>query len=366
MSAADPEVVVLGAGAAGVAAACAAHEAGARTALVGAHPGATGLGSGVLLGGTAEALAVAREPAFRAGGRYVTVAGWLVTDALGALSSLLDVSRCDGPVGVLDLDTHPSWSAALVAQSLGGVVVPASPETPSGETFCEVASRLDTLGLAEGVAASLRARCRGLAGLLFPPVLGLHRLDVAATLSRVLGLPVGEAAGGAGDPPGVRVERALQARVPAAVLRREGRATVHPGRRPEVRVGTEVLRPRAVVLATGGLTGGGLVFGEQLQEALLGAPLWVGARARVPVSSGASRGADPSVWFAGDPPVIATAGLRVDGSGRVLDGDGTRGLHPWLFAAGEVLSSVRGATLGGALVEGLRAGAAAARVAREG
>ena len=57
------------------------------------------------------------------GGRYITVAGWMISDARGAVSSLLDLASVRGMIGVVDVDTHPSWSAKLVAETLGATIV---------------------------------------------------------------------------------------------------------------------------------------------------------------------------------------------------------------------------------------------------
>ena len=122
------DVLVIGGGAAGVAAARAAHEAGATVAVVADGGGATSLGSGVVWGAARDPFAAwAAGDLWRVGGRYVTVAGWLLEGAAGALRSLLDVSALSlgGTPGVLDLATHPSWSARLVAQTLGARVVTA-------------------------------------------------------------------------------------------------------------------------------------------------------------------------------------------------------------------------------------------------
>ena len=272
------DVLVIGGGAAGVAAARAAHEAGATVAVVADGGGATSLGSGVVWGAARDPFAAwAAGDLWRVGGRYVTVAGWLLEGAAGALRSLLDVSALSlgGTPGVLDLATHPSWSARLVAQTLGARVVTAPDDAPTGQSFREVAVTLDPEGAAEAFARSLAPRCEGLSGLLLPPVLGLSRLDVAARMGAVLGIPVGEAAGSPGDPPGLRAMRAMRRWLPEGVAVLNDRATVKPGRLPGLvfRSG-RLVKTRSVVLATGGLVGGGLVFEETLREAAAGAPVW--------------------------------------------------------------------------------------------
>lgn len=359
------DVLVVGGGAAGVAAARAAHEAGATVAVVADGGGAASLGSGVVWGAEREPFtAWATGEAWRAGGRYVTVAGWLVEGAAGALSSLLDLSSLapGGTPGVLDLATHPSWSARLVAQTLGARVVAAPEGAPEGEAFREVAAGLDAEGAAEAFARSLKPRCEGLSGLLLPPVLGLARLDVAARMAAVLGVPVGEAAGAPGDPPGLRMGRALRRWLPDGVAVVADRATVKPGRLPGLvfRSG-RLAKVRAVVLATGGLAGGGLVFEGSVREATADAPVWTRDRRRVLPGGGSVRGADPADWFDEHTGRAKGAGVRVDGEGRVLDADGETPLGPWLYAAGEVCAGRGDEGLADAVAAGARAGRAAAR-----
>ncbi len=366
MSPIDVDVLVVGSGAAGVAAARAAREGGARVAVVSAGVGATALTGGLVWGLAKEPLAAWAAPSIRLGGRYATVSGWIAAEARGALASLLDLGALGpGVLAVVDLPTHPSWSARLVAQTLGAKVVTA--RLDAEETFLETAARLDTDGIAEGLAASLRADCAGCAGVLFPPVLGLRRDDVAERVGRVLGVPVGEAAGGVGDPPGVRLERAIRRWIPADVRVHRARATVTPGPRVNVALseGTGV-RAKAVVLATGGLTGGGLTFEATLREVTAGAPVWTRTHAPVPQATGAARGADPARWFGDGGERADAAGIRVGEGGRVLDGDGETPLAPWLFAAGDVTVNRENDGLADALAAGQRAGAEAARHAAKG
>lgn len=364
MSELRADVLVIGGGAAGVAAARAAHEAGATVLVVADGGGATTLGSGVVWGASRETFAAwGTGDAWRVGGRYVTTAGWLVEGAAGALRSLLDVAALPsgGTPGVLDLVTHPSWSAKLVAQTLGARVVTAPDDAPAGASFREVASALDREGAAEALAQSLKGRCEGLSGLLLPPVLGLSRLDVAARMGGVLGVAVGEAAGAPGDPPGMRVSRALRQWLPGGVEVLADRVTVKPGRLPGLvfRSG-RLVHARAVVLATGGLSGGGLVFEGSLREATADAPVWTRDRKRVLVAGGAARGADPVEWFDEHTGRARGAGLRVNAEGRVLDADGETPMGEWLYAAGEVSAGRGGEGVADALAEGARVGRSAA------
>lgn len=360
----ETEVLVIGAGAAGIAAARSAHEAGAKVTVVSRPGGATAMTSGVAWGYARDPFdAWAKEAGMRLGGRYVTVSGWMIADARGAVPSLLDLASVGGMLGVVDLDTHPSWSAKLMAETLGATIVRA-PFELTGDTFRETASKLDTEGVAAGFAASLRARCEGLAAVLFPPVLGLRRDDVAARMSQALGVPVGEAAGGVGDPPGVRFERAMRRWIPDGVTVLHAHAKVMLGGSPKARLDDgNFARAKAIVLATGGLAGGGLSFDGGLREVTADAPVWTRNGARV-LPPGAALGADPAQWFAAGAP--SAVGVRLDGSRRVVDVEGRAPLASWLFAAGEVSTTLVGEGLVDAVSAGAKAGLEAARHARGG
>lgn len=364
----ETEVLVIGAGAAGVSAARAAHEAGVSVAIVDGGSGATAMGSGLAWGvQTAQWHRWATGEGFHSGGSYATVSGWLVAGAVGALGSILNIETAPlGKVlGVVAIETHPSWSARLVAQSLGAVVIEAE-GAPEGETFGQTARGFDTDGIAEGFAGALRAKCRDVYALLMPPVLGFRRDDVAERMSGVLGISVGETAGGPGDPTGLRMERALRGWLSDGVKVLRGRAKVVAGRKAVVTVDGESVKCSAVVLATGGLTGGGLEFDGTLSETTAGAPVWTRHHERVVHTAGALRGADPVEWFGMPDGKSLGAGLRVDGSSRVLDATAAALFSPWLFAAGALLVGHGDQGLCDTVETGAAAGRAAARFVRGG
>jgi anaerobic glycerol-3-phosphate dehydrogenase len=377
------DVAVLGGGAAGIAAARAAHDAGvARIALVAPDAGATEMSAGWIAGDVGDAPAWLPEAGLRAPGNhaFATVGGAVVRAASG-LPSLLDLAALpEGALGVVDLVAGPAWAPDLVARALGEAlgrearVVGAGAGARRGETPGELARALDSAGVAEALAESLRAGARGCAALLFPPVLGLARDDVYARLTRALGLVVGEAGGMPGDPPGVRLARALARVVPAAVVRVAARATVEAGPegRARVRAGEQVFEARAVVLATGGLASGGLRFEAMMKEPCAGAPVWLSREdgGMVLPAPSADRGMDPAPLFAPDAHghvAALGAGVRLTVDGRVAGPDGRSALHPWLFAAGAVVAGGRapyGFPLAGALAAGHVAGTRAAAFLR--
>ncbi len=365
----DTEVLVIGDGAAGIAAARAAVEQGATVTLVSEGAGATAMGSGAVWGAAAEPFARWSEGGpFQRGGRYVTLGAWVLADVVGALDSALDVSRvaANAVLGVVDLPTHPGWNPRMIASALGAAVIPL-PDAPEDDSFHATARRFDTPGVVDATALLLQnaLRGKGIGAVLFPPVLGLRRDDVAARLSAAVGVPVGEALGDAGDPLSMRFHRALRQWVPASVTTVRGRASVTPGRALDVTVQGVKARARAVVLATGGLTGGGVQFGDRLREATADLSLWH-HHTLVPGRAGAFRGEDPGLWFSETRAPALDVGLRSNERGQLLGGDGVSVAAPWLFGAGEVLRARVGGGIAGALASGALAGAEAARYVRAG
>ncbi len=385
MSASDVfDVIVIGDGAAGVAAARSATAAGARVAMVSEGAGATGLTAGWIAAGATgidrDALAWLTEVSLRPLGAYAfaTIAG-AVASAVSGLESLLDLSDLpDGTLGVVDLIAGTAWSATLVADSVGPmasrdvrVVTPGAGAPRAGSTL-EVAHALDTLGMVDALAASLRESARGCAALLFPPVLGFARDDVATRLAASLGCVLGESGGTALDPTASRLARAISRGAPASVARVRGRAAVaRSGERLAAHVGDDTLLARAIVLATGGLVAGGLVFDADLVEPCAGTPVWhdgAGPNARL-VTRSAERGLDPWPLFAPDADgraAVMRTGVRLGADLQVVATDGARAFAPGLFAAGDLLAgggAMYGGSLAEALTSGHRAGIAAARYA---
>lgn len=381
------DVIVIGAGAAGIAAARAASVAGARVAMVSDGDGATGLTAGWIAAGATggldrDALAWLPEVSLRPLGAYAfaTIAG-AVASAVSGLASLLDLSDLpDGTLGVVDLVAGTAWSAALVAESVGPiaardvrVVIPGA-GAPRAASTLEVAHALDTPGMVDALAESLRQSARGCAALLFPPVLGFARDDVATRLAKSLACVLGESGGTAYDPTACRLVRAIDRGVPAGVQRVQARATVScSAGRLMAHAGNagDTLRARAIVLATGGLVAGGLLFDADLVEPCAGTPVWrdgAGPNA-VLVTRSSDRGLDPWPLFAPDADgraAVMRAGVRVGGDLQVLAADGARAFAPGLFAAGDLVAgggAMYGGSLAGALTAGHRAGLAAAQFA---
>jgi hypothetical protein len=380
MTATDYDLALLGAGAAGIAAARAARAAGVtRLVMVAPDAGATEMCAGWIAGSPTDPTALhwLTEVGLRAPGSYAfaSISG-VVTPAISGLTSLLDLASLPaGALGVVDLVAGPSWAPELVARSLADAlarevrVISPGPEARSGQSAAELARVLDTAGLTDALALGLRERARGCVALLLPPVLGLARDEVCARLAQLVGMPVGETGGLQGDPTAVRLARALSRAVPAEVERIAARATVEA--RPEggarVRAGERILSARAVVLATGGLAAGGLAFDGAFSESCAGAPVWLSRGAGTVLPTPASdRGMDPMPLFAPDAHgrvAALSAGLVRTPDGRVAGPDGRTPFAPWLFAAGAVLaggSALYGPPLADALTSGYEAGTRAA------
>ena len=211
----------------------------------------------------------------------------------------------------------------------------------------ELGERLDDPAALDALAADVRRALPSSAqAVLFPPVLGRRTPDVAAKLGALLGgTRCAEILSAAPSLPGIRLQEALDAALgraeisleEAAVDGRRGRdglfalrpADWEPGRDDPP---AEVIRPDAVVLATGKFIGGGIARDGRFVETVLG----------LPVSSGTTLLGDEYIGELLSDRLVADqlafrAGVRIDGSLRALDQSG-RPVHPRLFAAGSVIS----------------------------
>ncbi len=383
-------LVVVGAGAAGIAAARAARIDGVPTVvLVSAAGGATEASAGWIVARDASRVSV--ELGWLAGVglrspgtyRFASTSG-VTVDAVSGHATLLDLHSLavTDTIGVADVDTGPGWSSAIVARSLSAIVPNAvrvvAPATPLalGNRYAIAAQAMDTPGRVDGLCESFRSSVAGCAALLFPPVLGLRNDDVAARCSKKLGVAVGTCGADAGDAVGTWVVAALGRSLDERVQRITGTARITGGQggRGYVRVGHQEWSADAVVLATGGLAGGGIVFDGAFVEPCAHADVWLDEREdtgghSLPLRA-AERGLDPTPLFEPDADGAIRAmgvGVRVLDDHRVATRDGRAALHSWLFACGAVVrggSGVYGGGIADALIAGADAGRAAARHAQ--
>jgi glycerol-3-phosphate dehydrogenase subunit B len=397
------DVVVVGAGAAGTAAALTAAGAGASVVLLDGGPGATALSTGAVdlvpweraqandrstrAAVPAEVLAL-----LDALGGYVlrdrpallaTTSG-IVRRADGHDAALLDLGALAGRrVGVVRCG-RPGWDADGLAASWGESFVPVDATVlrytdERDLPDADFAARHDDDARVEWLAERLRDAMAhagaSLGALIVPPSLGIERAR-AADLTKLVGVPCGEPMALPGGPPGLRFERARDRALAAAgVLHRLGRA-VNVERSGEgwsvVLDGSpEAVDADVVVLAAGGLIGGGIEYAPA--EAILASALpplarppfrlgigfgseerlALGVHGRALEVPGSLFGVPPEslAWpFADDPP-MERVGLLTESDGRV---------SPRLYAAGELVADAPRTWLQ-ALLSGARAGDAAAR-----
>ncbi len=387
-------VVVVGSGVAGTAAALAASQRGARVTLVRGGSGASLLTGGALdlePWESAEARGSTDAPPLGSDAVRVLGAleGWQVGPSRATLAvttgilrssrgrdrALLDLASLGaGPVLVPRL---AGWDAAHLARAWSAAGRGVSFEVVDASLFArhderhfadaELArlhddpSRLHWLG--ERLREALRQRGRA-AAFVLPPWLGCER-ERATELSSLVGVPCGEAIAASGGPSGARFARARDRALTASgVTARDTFASrvvrddaSGAGWRVVLREG-EPVASDAVVLATGGVLGGGLVYGRERAPLLspgLEVSAAVGAR-------GAPLGA-PSSLFGEAPerhawPFVAESilehgGLLADPFGQVAHA------APGLYAAGELADGTPHTCLG-ALTSGATAGAYAA------
>jgi glycine/D-amino acid oxidase-like deaminating enzyme len=399
------DVLVIGGGVAGTAAALAAAGAHARVTLLDGGTGASTLATGALdvvpwqRGTTTPAAhsgdgAPARSSLVRTilgalgayslpdgGARLATTAG-IVRPAAGHDAALLNVAPLGtSRVGVIRCE-RPGWDADALAAAWGEsfVAVDATVLRHVDERVlpdADFAARCDDderFGwLAERLRASLASAPFPLGGLMLPPSLGVEQVRAPQLALRV-GVPCGEPIAAPGGPSGLRFEharnRALTAagvvswRSRAASVARHGarwRATLETG---------DAVYADAVVLATGGLLAGGIEYDPseavlasalppfarvpfRLGLAIEGTTATLGVHGRALELPGSLFGVPPEslTWpFERDAP-IERVGLLVGAEGSVA---------PGFYVAGDVVADMARTWLQ-ALESGAEAGVAASR-----
>ena len=351
------EVLVVGAGMAGAAAALSAREAGATVLVVSRGPGATALSSGA-----ADVAAVGDAPLLEAmramprGHPYRLLPDLpaALADAARLLRSLGYVGPGDrnlwllsplgcpkaaafaqpfiaaGDLRALPADARPAVVALAGAQAIEARLQQQGlrrlfPQAPAAPLSCEFyAQRQDALkGIAEMAAdvdarrgelsAGLRRAARN-AGIthLFVPTLGFSPQPLDA------GVPVFELLGGCPSVPGLRLQRALQ-----QALREAG---------VEMRIATGDALPEAaaVVLATGRFIGGGIRGERELRETVFGLPAYAGDRTSLTAlaseelfavkASGRHAGLSAGIRVGPDLLAASRGGVPVFAAGAVIGG----------------------------------------------
>jgi anaerobic glycerol-3-phosphate dehydrogenase len=420
------DVVVIGGGVAGLAAALAAVAEGARVTVLDARPGATALAGGAWDLGVGQVPAPLAErrsslsllddvlrarpthplaPHAGSLGELAKTSHGAVLGALGiyapldlerppaviatdvglvrtaatAQRAVLDLAAL--PAGRVAVATFPAARAhdgAFVAASLGEIAV----RSGDARRFCAVEVEMLRRGrdvwLHPHEAGALfdddRARDRlvralgralggsGFDAVLLPPLLGEHDDTAWSRVRASLAMPVGEWTSSLAGPQSARLVRAL-ARALAKSKASYERSPVVRATVDSVETERGKHRAGAVVLASGRYLAGGHVFRRDAAvEPLFGLPGWLDGK---PLES-----SDTSALFEHGPFGEATPGFRVgvgvDDAMRALDGRGAPRSRA-LFAAGSVLSGVPiagdGGGLGIATLTGWLAGRNAARAA---
>jgi glycerol-3-phosphate dehydrogenase subunit B len=288
------DVLILGGGIAGVAAALAARSRGAQVHLVRHGPGATALASGGWSGSPPalflDALAAAGLPLEPCTARLPHPEGRLLhadlapdSHARAAIEGGAELAIVCGIAGLPSF--RPTALARLWSHAAGlprhalepvTLVLPGTP--PAGWSPVSLAAALerDPQLLAGPLARA--AREHGAARAFLPAVLGLDdHARVLAEVRKAAGIVVGEALGVAPSVPGWRLEQALVRTLSLAdVTVITGRAKQPASARPATDViattveGDVGIRPRAIVLATGKFIGGGITASTAFVEAALG------------------------------------------------------------------------------------------------
>ncbi len=405
------DVVVIGDGAAGVAAAFAASKAGARTLVLSRGNGATSLYSGCL----DRAAGHRRSPPHPDEGAFLEAMGlWTLGDREARVATLAGVVRTtDGrDRALLDLVPsenervlvprvdRPGWDADLLARSWSedawcqdhGVRFDAIDASLFDDdrmrcaSDVEVASYLDEPEHRDDFVEALQACVRrhgGAGAVLVGPWLGV-RADVAATIINRIGIHVGETVTLLGGTAGARWENASESLLDRLGVRRvRGRAVrlVRSKECWDIRIfdGEEPILARAVVLASGGVVGGGVVLSsaeEAAAEEVPPAPtlpfslsfhgpmvLAVDGRVTEAVASLQGINLERFAWPRGsrDRWLLDRVGILREGA-NVLDASGEA--LPGMFAAGELASDDVAAMLP-SIATGLDAGMAAAAFVAE-
>lgn len=387
------KIAVVGAGAAGTAAAWKARRSGAEVTVFHERPGASALACGALdlsvwEASTADVPLDADLLAFATalglwslGARSCQVAteGGIVRPARGVDSALLDLSLLRGrtiavpEVSRVDFDgawlcralSESPWAGATRTRFLSVSVPLLRSDGEARLAAYDFASLHDEPDRAQFLADRLRAAKVQCDGWLFGPWLGISPGSADVVRDR-LGLPCGETTSGVGGPAGARFEAArdeLLASTGAEVERVRVRGVKEQGGRVELSVGGTEGRERIlvydrVVLALGGVASGGVVLDEPVVVHASGsrfrlsleAPLFLSVDGMNLDRASSLHGVDVHARGLGllEKVGIATDGLRAIGSENV-------------FAAGDVVADRPRTAL-----EAARAGIAAARAAVNG
>jgi glycerol-3-phosphate dehydrogenase subunit B len=381
------DVVVIGGGAAGTAAALAAVHAGARVALVRRGPGAASLAGGGWRDAPPPELRTALADAglelVPCDGALPHPDGVLVAcDVAGASHGRAALSPGDRGIVVCGIAGLPSFHAASLAAlwsdeaglddgAVRAFTIELDATPAAGWSPASLAGLLDRQPelLAAGVARVMRER--GAHRLILPAVLGVeNHVGVLQLVGTAAGSAPGEALGSAPSVPGWRLDRALHRVARNAGVRTMSGRVVHAAvqRRHVLSVSvadgadTTSLGAASFVLATGKYIGGGITAAAEFEEPALGCDVALERFTRTIDDPGAALVLTDPVRT--EPQPVLSAGVRVDDQGRPLTPAGEVFLVN-VFVAGSVRAGIETAVLGlgAATHDGSAAGARAASLA---
>ncbi|MFQ3568292.1 MAG: anaerobic glycerol-3-phosphate dehydrogenase subunit GlpA [Aggregatilineales bacterium] len=386
-----PRVVVVGAGLAGLVAALAAAEQGARVELVAHGQGALALHPGWIETGAVAALAGQPQHPYHHAAESLAY-GLALLDRVVPLTADIDSAltaiglRRPVALGaggalarfepgqrllVVGITGWRDFYARLIADTLresGTHAAAIDIDLPHrGGNFddwpVDYAHYLDTVDGMQHLLASVRPRLDGATLVAFPAILGFHP-ETRRRIAEGLGCPILEIPTLPPSIPGMRIQRALHTALRGAGVRLtfgpRARVELCAGRAEGVALETASGRPRhlpadAVILATGGLFGGGL-------ESDMRGSIYE-TTANLPVSEVPPRDrwfTEPLLAAAAQP--IHFAGISTDAALRPLNDTG-KPVASNLYAAGRLLGGyspvIEGCTEGVDIASGAHAGRAA-------
>ena len=382
----DYDVLVLGGGIAGAAAALAAAQQDARVCLVRAGPAVTALSIGAWRGptpaGLRDALARAGLPLERCAPALPRPDGTLLqadeaphTHARAALSGARTLV-C-GFAGLSDF--HAVALAALwrdaardSATDLLPVTLTLAGTPAAGWSPTSLAALLEHEPTLLGEPLARVVREHAAARVIVPAVLGVEfHANVHARIEAHARVPVGEALGGTPSLPGWRLDVALRAALRDAnidvvigrVMARQATAQQLDSVTVTSDAGERTLRAPCVVLATGKFVGGGIIAEPHLRESALGCDVVLQRFDRV--FDTALESLLLTSELRADAQPLLGVGVRADDEARPLNAFGDVAYRN-VFVAGSVRADVETTQLGlgAAAADGWNAGARAATYAR--